>query len=89
MDLGDVLRAARREAGLTQEQLARDAGVSRHTLSRWESGARPVRADDADRILAACGRDVRFRIVDRHLDVDEALDRLAALPMAARLQTLP
>lgn len=32
------LRAARVNAGLTQEQAAKELGVSRSTLKNWESG---------------------------------------------------
>jgi transcriptional regulator with XRE-family HTH domain len=38
VDFKDQLRAARRRAGLTQEQLGEALGVSRVTISNWESG---------------------------------------------------
>ena len=37
-DLGPLLRQARREARLSQEQLARPLGMSRATISAIESG---------------------------------------------------
>jgi transcriptional regulator with XRE-family HTH domain len=89
MDLGAVLRAAREEAGLTQAELARRAGASANALSRWECGTRPVRSDDVDRVLEACGRDVRFSLVLRHTDTDELLRQLAALPALERVDRLP
>ncbi|MDX6200398.1 MAG: HTH-type transcriptional regulator / antitoxin HipB [Actinomycetota bacterium] len=85
MDLGSVLRQAREQAGLTQGAIAQQVGVSRFAISRWESGARPVASDDADRVLAACGRDVRFQLVTRHADVDETLARLASLSFRDRI----
>ena len=36
--LGDSIRAARKEAGLTQEKLAKLTGVHRQWLGRWERG---------------------------------------------------
>jgi transcriptional regulator with XRE-family HTH domain len=84
MNLGALLRTARVDSGLSQIELARRVGVSRQALSRWESGSRPVRSDDADRVLAACGRDVRFSIVHRHADTDELLHELAAAPVLDR-----
>ena len=36
----DVLHERRREAGLTQEELAQRAGCSRGALNRWENGHR-------------------------------------------------
>lgn len=40
-DLGAAVRSARRKAGLSQQALADDAGVSRQWLSRFESGKNP------------------------------------------------
>lgn len=40
-DLGAAGRRARREAGLSQQALADEAGVSRQWLSRFESGKNP------------------------------------------------
>jgi transcriptional regulator with XRE-family HTH domain len=37
-DIGPVLRAARREAGLSQQQLAQPLGMSRSTISAIEGG---------------------------------------------------
>ena len=37
--IGAFLQALRRENGLTQEQLAEQIGVSRRTVSRWETGS--------------------------------------------------
>jgi transcriptional regulator with XRE-family HTH domain len=84
VDLAALLRAARVDSGLSQVEVARRAGVTQQALSRWESGSRPVRSDDADRVLAACGRDVRFSLVPRHTDTDELLQRLAAVPVLER-----
>jgi transcriptional regulator with XRE-family HTH domain len=50
---GAVLAAARRSAGLTQEDLAGAAGLSVDTVKRWENGQRPlgnVRAADLARV---------------------------------------
>lgn len=37
MNLGQNLAAARRKAGLSQETVAADLGVSRQTISKWET----------------------------------------------------
>ena len=39
MKIGKLLQALRKEKGLTQEQLAEQVGVSRRTVSRWETGS--------------------------------------------------
>ena len=38
MDIGTKLKDARVSAGLTQEQVAEELGVSRQTMSNWENG---------------------------------------------------
>ena len=38
LELGETIRRLRREAGLTQEEVAEKAGISRPTLSRLEQG---------------------------------------------------
>jgi transcriptional regulator with XRE-family HTH domain len=86
MDLGDVLRTAREAAGLSQREVGDRVGVPQSTVSRWEIGRRPVRSDQADSVLAACGQDVRFSLVKRHTDLDELLHRLSALGLEARLR---
>jgi hypothetical protein len=48
-----------------------------------------VRADDADRVLAACDRDVRFTLVQRHTDTDELLRQLASTPVLDRMTAVP
>ncbi|MBQ2063387.1 MAG: helix-turn-helix transcriptional regulator, partial [Firmicutes bacterium] len=36
--IGAFIRQTRKEAGLTQEQLAEKLGVSQKSVSRWETG---------------------------------------------------
>ncbi len=38
LDLGERIRELRKERGLTQEELAKQAGISRATLSKLENG---------------------------------------------------
>ncbi|HLJ73291.1 MAG TPA: helix-turn-helix transcriptional regulator [Thermoanaerobaculia bacterium] len=49
------IRYCRLRAGLTQEELARRAGISQPALARIESGRVAPRIDTAERILRACG----------------------------------
>lgn len=55
VDIGQTLVAARRQAGLSQAQLALRAGTSQATLSAYESGAKDPGASTLVRILAAAG----------------------------------
>ncbi len=38
MDIGEKIQKLRREKGLSQEALAEALGVSRQSVSKWESG---------------------------------------------------
>ena len=38
MGLGSSLFHARKQSGLTQEEVAEKLGVSRQTISKWETG---------------------------------------------------
>ena len=40
MSLGERIKALRRRAGLSQEQVAEQVGVSRQAVAKWESGER-------------------------------------------------
>ena len=46
------LRAARERAKLSQTDIARAIGVGEATVSRWESGARRPRREEAKRLAA-------------------------------------
>ena len=55
MEPAHVLVAARRSAGLSQDELAKRAGTSRPTLSSYEHGHRSPTLQTTARILAAAG----------------------------------
>lgn len=52
-DAPALIRAARAEAGLTQVELARRAGLFQPSLAQMESGARPVSEQMLERVLRA------------------------------------
>jgi predicted transcriptional regulator len=55
VDAARVLRQARRRAGLTQRELAGQAGVPQSQVAKIESGAIVPRVDTLDRLLETCG----------------------------------
>lgn len=59
---------ARRDAGLTQAELANRAKTSQAAISAYESGRRSPSVDTLCRILGAAGFEVRMRLAepDRH-----------------------
>lgn len=84
---GDVIRAARRGAGLTQRELAERVSTTQSAIARWETGTESPRLDTLSALLRACGieGDLTFR---RHDDVDRAqLREHLALTPAERLET--
>ena len=54
-DAPTLIRAARADAGLTQVELARRAGLRQPSLAQMESGARPVSEQMLERVLRAAG----------------------------------
>jgi transcriptional regulator with XRE-family HTH domain len=60
-DVADMLREARRMAGLSQQELAQQAGVARTTLARMETLARGDMSVSALlRLLEAAGYDLKL-----------------------------
>lgn len=53
-----LLISARKAKGLRHEDIARLLGIDRTTYSRWESGERTPRLDEALRLAALLGRTV-------------------------------
>src|SRR5690348_4865146 len=94
-DLGLLLRRHRRQAGLTQEELAERAGISARAVSDIERGLRTsVYRDTADRLaralrLGEAERDELLR-VSRRAPVEEPshLPPLPPLPLHGREREL-
>ncbi|TDD68110.1 XRE family transcriptional regulator [Jiangella aurantiaca] len=84
MDVGALIRQARDDARLTQQELAERAGVSRFAISHYESGRRLPTIGGLRAILAATGNQLRAELEPVDADVREAIARVAAMPMADR-----
>ena len=83
---GNLIREARRRAGLTQAELAVRADTAQPAIARWESGRTAVSLDDVVRLVRLCGLDVEFHLVDRDdSDLAQAV-RLAGLTGQERLE---
>ncbi len=74
MDVRQVLRAARAEAGLDQRQLALAAGTARTTVVAYETGAQSPTVRQLERLLAACGLRARVVLEPLTTDLDQQLD---------------
>lgn len=73
---GAVVRAERKQRGLTQVQLAEQAGVSRAWLARFETGHPAASIEPIFRVLGVMG--LELTTADRRLSSHEA-EILAAL----------
>ncbi|MGH3563796.1 MAG: helix-turn-helix transcriptional regulator [Mycobacterium sp.] len=60
---GDLIREARRRAGLTQAELADRAGTVQPSIARWESGRTAISLDDVLRLVRLCGLDLEVALV--------------------------
>jgi transcriptional regulator with XRE-family HTH domain len=76
-----IVQEARRRAGLTQRALAERAGTSQAAIARIERGRQSPSIETLQRILHACGLELRMRI-EPYDDHDERLieDALALAP---------
>jgi transcriptional regulator with XRE-family HTH domain len=93
VDADVVLKRARVRSGLTIRQLARRARTSHSAIAAYESGAKSPNAATLDRLVAACGFELRVRLertapfddrVQRGRELLEVLDLADALPSEHR-----
>lgn len=63
MDVGELIRAARRRAQLSQRRLGELAGTSQSAIARYERGAAQPSVATLVRLLAACGERLELRSV--------------------------
>lgn len=59
---GALLRTARQQAGLSQAELAKRAGVTQSVISAYESGARQPSLPTLARLVEATGSDLQVRV---------------------------
>ena len=64
MDVSGLIRRARREAALSQRDLARRAGTSQSALARYEGGHSQPSLTTLERILRAAGKTLRLQVDD-------------------------
>jgi transcriptional regulator with XRE-family HTH domain len=85
MSASELLREARRHAHLTQRELAERTGVPQASIARMEGGTTVPRFDTLERLLDACG--VEIRTVARPDGIDRSLirARLAMTPWERHL----
>ena len=77
----DLVREARKRAGLTQRELAEKAGTTQSAIARLESGRTRPAFDDVLRLVRLCGYDLDVMLVERDsADWMQAQDLLSVPP---------
>ena len=79
--MGARIRAARRQSGLTQDELAAAVGVSRSAVAQWETDRAGQVTTNLARIAAALGTNVEYlmRGDSKHGQGASSSDELAML----------
>jgi len=62
LEIGVLLRQAREEAGLTQEQLADRINTKKAAISRLENHAEDIKLSTLQRVAHALGRDLHVSL---------------------------
>lgn len=83
---GDLIREARRRAGLSQAELAKRAGTTQSGIARWESGRTSPSLDDIQRLIRLCGLDLEVAIVPYDGSDLAQVDRLCDLTPQERVE---
>ena len=86
--VGEVLKARRRLAGLTQVELSERAGVKQSIVSLVENGRRTYSLDALGRVAAALGTKISTIMREAENIVEERCDRDKTL-CAKMLETVP
>ena len=80
-NLGQVIQRARDEKGVSQEELSKEAGITRTFLSLVENGKRFPSYDTLVRISSFLGRELTGLLLEAKLDEHDEDFRLASLLM--------
>ena len=85
-----MVRAARRQAGITQKELARRLGTTQSVIARWESGRVSPTVETLSKVVRACGlnlvislrpagdHDLGLALESQKLTPEQRLDQLTA-----------
>ncbi len=78
---GDLIREARRAAGLTQAQLASRANTTQSAIARLESGRTSPTVANLDRVLRAAGRRLELSTALPPIDATLVWESLRRTPL--------
>lgn len=78
--VGALVRSARADAGLTQQELADRLGTTQSAVSRWEKSRDEPRLATLGAILAACGLEATIVVQPDSVDRAQIRQQLAMSP---------
>ncbi len=73
MEIAALIKQARRDANVTQKELARRVGRSRESISQLEAGVRTPSFESLEEILAALGMQARMELEPLDADVRQQI----------------
>ncbi|MEE9278569.1 MAG: helix-turn-helix transcriptional regulator [Myxococcota bacterium] len=88
MDSASLICEARLRAGLTQAQLAQRASTTQSAVARWESGGSRPSLETLERLIEACGLELRLQLTGRSADEASLIERNLVLSPSERLDQL-
>jgi transcriptional regulator with XRE-family HTH domain len=77
MEIAGLIKNARRDAGITQLQMARRAGTAQPAVAAYESAARTPTVATLERLLDACEHDLEMQALPRVRRGAASLEQLA------------
>ncbi len=85
---GEIIKEARRRAGLRQRELAERLGTTQSVITRWERGQRSPTFETLVRAVRACGLDLAVSLGPPDPDHDLFLRENRKLDPATRLRQM-
>lgn len=85
---GEMIKEARRRAGLSQRELAERLGTTQSVITRWETGQRSPTFETLVRAVRACGLDLAVSLGPPDPDHDLFIRENRKLSPAARLEQM-
>ena len=83
-----TIREARKRAGLTQKQLADRLRTTQSVIARWESGSSRPSLENLEKVVRACGFELRLGLEAADPAERSQLERNLALTPTQRLDQL-
>jgi transcriptional regulator with XRE-family HTH domain len=85
---GELIREARKRAGLSQRELAERLGTTQSVIARWETGVRSPTVETLLRAVRACGLDLNITLGAPDPDHELLIRENRRLTPSARLDRM-